>query len=300
MTRIADFAQHQRLMGNVLDGLARIRELQAQASSGKKAQDYPSIAGDTNRLLVSELQLGRIQQYIENTTRAQQRLDAMDQALGTMVEVAIDLRTMLIQATSATSGPDVPVAENARNMLDIIVRELNTKLDGRYLFSGSRTQTPSIGQPVPDPAIFGVPDAGYYQGDGIELTVRADDDLTQAYGVTGDRLGFQQIVGALKAAIEGDVAGIPGLLDSAIDLAKAAIDELTNYRAEVGAKQVTLATVNVRHQDFTLFVENVISDVEDVDVILAVTQLAQQQTVLEASFITLSRLAGLSLTNFLR
>ncbi|MGH6720252.1 MAG: hypothetical protein ACREER_13140, partial [Alphaproteobacteria bacterium] len=193
MTRIADFAQHQRLMGNVMDGLARIREFQTQASSGKKSQDYLGIASDTTRLLVSEIQLGRVQQYIENTTRAQQRLDAMDQALASMVNVATDLRALLIQATSDSSGPDVPVAESARNMLDIIVRELNTKLDGRYLFSGSRTQTPTVGQPVPDPAIFGVPDAGYYQGDGIELTVRADDDLIQAYGVTGDRLGFQQI-----------------------------------------------------------------------------------------------------------
>ena len=300
MTRIADLAQHQRLMGNVLNGLERIYDFQAQASSGKKSQDYAGNASDANRLLVSEIQLGRILQYRENTTRAQQRLEAMDQAIGSMVDMATELRALMIQATSDNSGPDVPVAERARDMLDMVVNALNTKLDGRFLFSGSRTQTPTVVQPVPDPAIFGVPDASYYQGDGLELTVRADDDLTLTYGVTGDRLGFQQIIGALKAAIEGDEAGIPGLLESVIDLSKSAINELSSYRAEIGSTMKSLDAVNLRHQDFALFVENVISGIEDVDVTVAVTQLAQQQNLLEASFITLSRLAGLSLTNFLR
>lgn len=300
MTRIADLAQHQRLLGGVVDGLTRIREVEAQISSGKKSQDYIGIARDANRLLVTEIQLGRVTQYIENNNRARQRLEVMDQSVGAMADVASDLRTLLLQATSDNAGTDVPIAERAQDLLDIVVRELNAKLDGRFLFSGSRTQTPPVANPVPDPAIVGVPDATYYQGDGIELTVRADDELTQAYGITGDRAGFQQLIGALKAAIAGDVNNAPGLFDTAIDLAASAITELTTYRAEIGSSLKTLENVNARHEDFSLFVEGVISGVEDVDVTLAVTQLAQQQTIIEASFVTLSRIAGLSLTNYLR
>ncbi|MEX2649234.1 MAG: flagellin [Alphaproteobacteria bacterium] len=300
MTRIADFVQHQRLTGNVLDGLTRIREIEAQVSSGKKSQDFAGIANDANRLLVTEIQFGRVRQYIENNNRARQRLEVMDQAVGAMVDVASDLRVLLVQATSDNAGDNVPVAERAQDLLEIIVRELNAKLDGRFLFAGSRTQAPPIASPVPDPAIVGVPDATYYGGDGIELAVRADDEVTLSYGVTGDRLGFQQLVGALKSAIAGDTNDIPGLLETAIDLASASITELTTYRAEIGSKLKTLATTNARHEDFTLYVEGVISDIENVDVALAITELAQQQTIIEASFLTLSRIAGLSLTNFLR
>lgn len=300
MSRIADLAQHQRLLGNTTDGLARIRDLQAQVSSGKKAQDYVGVARDTNRLLVTEIQLGRVQQYIENSNRAQQRLEVMDQAVGAMVDAASDLRTLLIQGTSANAGNDVPIAERAQDLLDIVVRELNAKLDGRFLFAGSRTQAPPVANPVPDPAIVGVPDATYYQGDSLALTVRADDEVTLTYGVTGDRPGFQDLIGALKAAIAGDVQNLPALLETAIDLASSAITELTTTRAEIGSNLATLANINARHDDFSLFVEGVISDVEDVDVSLAITQLTQQQTIIEASYITLSRLAGLSLSNFLR
>ncbi len=300
MTRIADFIQHQRLTGNVLDGLTRIRTIEAQVSSGKKSQDFRGIANDANRLLVTEIQFGRVRQYIENNNRAQQRLEVMDQAVGAMVDVASDLRVLLVQATSDNAGDSVPVAQRAQDLLEIVVRELNAKLDGRFLFAGSRTQAPPIASPVPDPAIVGIPDATYYGGDGIELAVRADDEVTLSYGVTGDRLGFQQLIGALKSAIAGDTNDIPGLLETAIDLASASITELTTYRAEIGSKLKTLATTNSRHDDFTLYVEGVISDIENVDVALAITELAQQQTIIEASFLTLSRIAGLSLTNFLR
>jgi flagellar hook-associated protein 3 FlgL len=300
MTRIADFVQHQRLTGNVLDGLTRIRDIEAQISSGRKAQDFGGIANDANRLLVTEIQFGRVRQYIENNNRAQQRLDIMDQAVGAMVDVASDLRTLLVQATSANAGDSVPVAERAQDLLDTVVRELNAKLDGRFLFAGSRTTAPPVASPVPDPLIVGIPDATYYGGDGIELAVRADDEATVTYGVAGDRLGFQQLIGALKAAIAGDANDIPGLLETAIDLSTQAITELTGIQAEIGSKQQTLATTNARHEDFTLYIEGVISDIENVDVTLAVTQLAQQQNIIEASFLTLSRLAGLSLTNFLR
>jgi flagellar hook-associated protein 3 FlgL len=300
MTRISDLAQHQRILGNVLAGLDRIRDSQAQVASGQKAQDYTGIARDTAQLISAELQLSRVTQYIENGKFAGQRLDVMDQAIGSIVTVASDLKRMLIQASDATSGSDAPVAEQASNMLDIVVKELNTKLNGRFLFSGSQTQTPPIASPVPDPAVFGTPDASYYRGDAVELVVRADDELAVTYGITGDRSGFQKIIGALKAAIQGDNADQPLLLERAIELATEAIQELTAYQTEIGSKQNTLLETIERHEDFSVYATGIISDIENVDIPLAVTKLAQDQTIIEAAFATLARLGDLSLTRYLR
>jgi len=300
MTRIPDYVHQQQMTARVVDGLSRIRDLQAQVSSGFRAQDYAGIAQDASRLLATEIEHGRARQYGSNITQAMQRLEASDASVSALFDVASDLRTMLVQATSDNSGSEVPVAENARNMLNVVVTQLNAKLNGRFLFSGTRTDTPPISEPVPDPLIVGIPDATYYQGDSTALSVRADDGVTIDYGITGDRLGFQAIVGALKAAIAGDETATPGLLETAIDLANQALRELSSYRTELGSNMKTLGAIQTRHEDFMVYAEGIISDVENVDVTLAITQLAQQQTTLEASYTVLARISQLNLTNYLK
>lgn len=300
MTRIPDYVHQQQMTNRVVDGLSRIRDLQAQVSSGFASQDYAGIAQDASRLLATEIEHGRAKQYSRNITQATQRLEASDASVSAMFDVASELRTMLIQATSDNSGSDVPVAENARNMLNVIVTQLNTKLGGRYLFSGTRTDTAPITTPVPDPAIVGIPDTTYYQGDATALAVRADDGVIIDYGLTGDREGFQAIVGALKAAIAGDDTNTPGLLDTALNLANDAIRELSSYRTELGSNLKTLSSIQTRHEDFVVYAEGIIGEVENVDVTLAITQLATQQTTLEASYTILARIAGLNLTNYLK
>ena len=112
--------------------------------------------------------------------------------------------------------------------------DLNVELDGRHLFAGSRTDTAPV---VLDPAFsaFGAADDTYYQGDAVELTVRADVDHDLTYGMTADREGFQELIGALRATIEGDGSDDQALLESALDLVNAALPKITGYRSEIGA-----------------------------------------------------------------
>ena len=49
-----------------------------------------------------------------------------------------------------------------------------------------------------------------------------------------------------------------------------------------------------------VFVEETISDIENVDIPATVARMTNDQVLLEASFLTIARLRDLSLTNFLR
>ena len=152
---------------------------------------------------------------------------------------------------------------------------------------------------MPDPTTFGVADSTYYDGDTVELTTRVDENTTISYGMTADRQGFQQAIGALKAAIEGAETQNRGLLESALGLANDAIQTLAGYRTEIGSDLQTMERADLRNSDFITYIEGVISDIENVNVPATVTQLASNQTLLEASFLTLARVNSLSLVDFL-
>ena len=117
--------------------------------------------------------------------------------------------------------------------------------------------------------------------------------------MTADRAAFQDVIASLKAAIQGDATNDSTLLDRSLELAGQAIDALAGFRAEIGADLDTISRANQRNGDFLVFVEGSISDILAVDIPAAVTRLASDQTILQASYLTIARISSLSLVNFL-
>lgn len=300
MTRVAQIAQQTLTLKNVLSAQQRLQDAQIKIATGRKSQTYAGIAGDASRLVSLESLQTRVDRILQNNGIVENRLERMDQAVSTIFDSASELRTLIIQALNAPSSGAVPVGTVAQYLLDVVAGQLNTKENGRFLFSGIRTGTPAVQVPVPDPATFGVADAGYYQGDSVELTARIDESITITYGMTADRVAFQQTIAALKAAIQADSTGDTSLLSTALDLANSAIQTLAGYRTEIGADLDAIAAANQRNNDFLVFVEGAISDIENVDIPATVAQLATEQTILQASYFTLAQMGRLSLVDFLR
>ena len=185
-------------------------------------------------------------------------------------------------------------------MLSSVAGLLNTQVSGRFLFAGAKTDSPPVTDPVPDPATFGVPDASYYQGDSTELTARVSETQEVRTGMAGNRQGFQDLIGALKATIEGDNTNNTGLIKNALDLVSSAIDQINAYRAEVGTASNAIDRATASHQDFQLHADGIVSDIQNVDVPSAVSALSADQAALQASYITVARITQLSLADFLR
>jgi flagellar hook-associated protein 3 FlgL len=191
------------------------------------------------------------------------------------------------------------MSAEARQLLDQVVGDLNVDYAGSKLFAGSRTDTPPV-QLDPSFTGFGAADDSYYQGDDVILTVRADVDREVSYGMTADQAGFQELIGAFRAALEGDGSDDRGLLESALDLVGSALPRIADYRSELGARQVTLEQINRGHADAAVYLGQQISDVEATDLAEAVTRMTQDQLVVEASMATMARLSRLSLVDYLR
>jgi len=83
-------------------------------------------------------------------------------------------------------------------------------------------------------------------------------------------------------------------------LTEGAIKRLADTHADIGSSQDILQRVRERLEDTRLNVEQGITDIEDVDVAKAMTELSGHRTTLESSYAVTARMSQLSLLNFLR
>ena len=216
MNRVATLAQHTLMLDSISKTQSRVFERQAQIASGKEARTFDDIARETQRLIGFENQMARAEEFINQNGVIEARIQVMDSTLNGILEVASDLKVRLLQRVDSSTGTAGDLAGEGASMLDTVAGLLNTQINGRFLFAGSATQTAPVPDPVPDPTAFGVADATYYQGDSVQLTARVSEGIEVSYGVPGNQPAFQQMIGALKAAIQGDSLDDAGLLNSAL------------------------------------------------------------------------------------
>jgi flagellar hook-associated protein 3 FlgL len=299
LTRVGDFAQHQRMTQLLLDAQNRARATQVQIGTGKVAQRFREVAPDADRLLGTKDALLQIRQYRANNDLVAKRLEVMESSVASIHEVGSRLKVLLIQRLDSGSAVPGVITPEIQHLLEQAVSELNVDFAGRYLFSGTRTDTAPV---VLDPAFagFGGPDDTYYQGDALALSVRADAEREVAYGMTADRAGFEELIGALRTALAGDAADDRALLESALELVNTALPKVADYRSELGAGQAALERINLGHGDAEVYLERQISDIENVDLTEAITRISQDQMVIESAMATIARLNQVTLADYLR
>ncbi len=303
MTRIANFAQSQRNIGFILDTQKRLSLAQFQASSGKKAVNYSGVAGDARRLVNLESAHVRATQHIANNRLIEDRLQIMESNVAQIFDAVSQYKTLLINALNANNSADLGMPLQTQALMDEVAALLNLQQGGRFLFAGTRTDAPPVDLTLL-PVSFTIPTSdgdasAYYQGDTTKFSVQADETFTVSYGVTADEVGFEQAIRAMQMVIIGP-PNDRATMDEALSVITQAIDSVANIRTEIGASRAALENANSRHDEFLLFAEKTLSDLENADITRVITNMNADQVVVEASFAVLGRLSQLTLTNFLR
>jgi len=305
MFRVANFAQQQLNMANIMRTQSSVADTHVQISSGKKSQDYATISSNSFELVSIERSIDRTVQFKENIDRAQMRLEVMESSIATMSDRATEVLSIISQGLSGDNMADLPLQQFATTFSTEVEALLNTQVEGRYLFAGTATDT--IPVDITDAAYTpqaGLPgtftaDTGYYQGDTAVLSVRADDNFELDYGITADESAFEELLRALSymdyAGANSDVT----VLEESFSLMKSALDGLSDLRGQIGANSKVLLKTHESHSDFLTFAENTASGIEDVDVAQATTEMSFAQVQLQGSYLALSRVSNLNLLQYL-
>lgn len=147
MSRISTLSAHTSYNLKILEVQRRVHDAQVQVSSEKKSQNYAGIASDTSQVVNLENERNLISQFILNNKVADLKLSVSSDSVEASRTTIVEFRNRL-QAFHEGNEHDQQqvsdIQEWAYRALQEMQSNLNTSVDGQYVFAGGRVST----QPV--------------------------------------------------------------------------------------------------------------------------------------------------------
>ncbi len=297
--RVATFAMTDGLVRSALKVQAQEAEATLQQASGSVSSDWAGYGSGAGRIVDLQVSIDRSTAYAAAATEADARVQQMYTSLGSMIDGMTSFKSDLVNfsATLTDSGTEV-LAETASSMLDTLTSLLNTRFEGRYLFSGAATDTAPVdadaivAQTAPSSA-----DTTWYAGDDEIASVRVADDRTVDWGVTADGDGFEKALRALAMIAAGNVDDTS--LEEASTLVAEALDAMTVTQSKLSLSAESLESAVADQEDYQSFASTLVTDATAVDVAEVAVRLANLQSQLEATFSAIGKVQSLSLVDYL-
>jgi len=307
MTRVSTFGHNQSLISELLRNQSQMYTDQQQVNTGKKSNDYKGMAGQTTTLLGAKTLQTRINQYTSAGSQIGNVMDIYDNSIGVLDTVTSDLKGTLDQALA--NDEVYGFGESLSQSINSAITALNTQVNGKYIFSGTKTDVPTVGiQSLSD--LQSLPTAAdAFQNNQQKSTAQIDDGVGMQYGILGNDVAgpLMDVMKALADFNAGPNGPIDGKLTNTqrtfiqtqLNNIETARQTIVSSQVENGVRQNRLADVMNQHKTTGNVVTGLISDIEDVDMATAVTNLSNDQTALQASYQIMAKISQLSLLNFL-
>lgn len=294
-------AQYQSNMNRSLQlNQERLSTLTQQMAEGKRLlvpSDDPVDSVRLSRLQREEAALG---QYRENIATVKIRLSKTEGYMSSMVNDISAGRDQIVWALDGSNTPDDLKAMVAplRALRDSLFFSANTvDQEGRYVFSGTKTATAAMVRD--DAALSG---ARYsFGGNTNEQQVVVGNGLTQ---VANDNMaGMEALLNSIDKTIDMLDSGKLNVNDPAtravltanLDGFDDALDMVSGKIAVLGGKQNILDTLAANHSNVSLSNQMAITDIGQLDMGVAATELNGYSTALQATYKAYSRIGTLSL-----
>ncbi len=261
MTRIASLAANEHLLGMLARTQSQVQDLQTQVATGKRSQTYAGIAEDTRELLGLERSRQVLQRFDRNNDLLKTRLDATTTAVDSIAETVRQLRDRLLTLNSGVGSQDAgwitdpELISDLENMqsaafsaMQSTAADLNSKVDGHYLFAGSQART----QPVKLPASTLGQFQKVFDGEGVMYPPTADAQLggrgVLSHVDTGDLTMSDSDGDAIGDSITASVPGVFASLKPGMTISLDAGDSGNNKSFTVASIDATGTTIAISGQ----------------------------------------------------
>ncbi len=305
--RVATNAQSQFLLDQINRANVALDKTQQQVSSGNVASDYAGYGSKVSVMEAARSAGARMDAYQSATKLAINQVDLQDTQLSSLSNLADQFRQALTQAASSNDGSDV-MAE-ANSVFQAASQILNAQdANGNYIYGGENTTTPPFtAQSLSDLASMPNVSAAFDNGT-IPASVQIGDNQTVQIGVLASNIG-SDLMNTLKTvanyvSANGDFptsmsSAQSTFVSSQIDGAKTASDNLNNVSAANGYVYNRLTDASDQQSSMSTLYQGFVSNIQDVDMPTAISQLNQNQVALQAALQVTSQLQNISLLNYL-
>jgi flagellar hook-associated protein 3 FlgL len=283
---------------HVLSDLRRVQEQLADAQERVSSQKQIEKPSDdplgAERAVRLRSELDTTSAYGTAVDESKSWLDATDSALSSITDIVQTARELTVQAANGATTP--AARQSIKVQLDALTEQLKTTLngayDGRYIFSGTATDTP------PYDLTSATPDA--YQGDANPVVRQIGPGVSVQVNVTADDVlsGLLPALRSISAHLQSNDAA--SLQTTDLQALDAGMDVVTTARSKVGAVTNRVDAAGERLADLHDVTTVFLSKTEDADMPQALTDLSAQQNALSAALRGGATLIQQSLMDFLR
>ncbi|MDB4917298.1 MAG: flagellin domain protein [Gemmatimonadetes bacterium] len=275
-----------------------IDTLQAQISSGLRLTRPSDDPVGVSEVMHSSSSLKALEQYKRNIDSATARNSSEGTALDQLTNILSRAKELAVsQATgTANAATRKTAAAEMEQLFNSAVALASTKNGNEYLFGGDAvTQAPFTGSGTGATLDFTSTSPSGSRAVAVSAgqTLVATHDGQQLFGDSGVLAALRDATRALQA---GDQASITNAMPS-ID---SAFDNVQVLQGEQGARANAL---DVASQNMTALKANLTayrSQLQEVDIESAVTELVTKQTSYQAAMLATSKILGMTLTDYLR
>jgi len=309
--RASSAGQAQFLLAQVQSSAAQLDKSQAQVASGKVSTDYTGLGDKVALLEAARTAANKADAYQSNTTQAVNQADLQDSQLSSLSDLASQLRQAMTE--SVANGDGTTLMATAQGIFDQASQILNTKdANGNYLYGGDKDNTAplnitSLSQLAALPSV-----SGAFSNGTLKKSVMVGDGQSVQVGVLASDIGTS-LMQTLKDLASFD-AGPSGNLAATTNLTQAqstfltgelptAIGAASNINAAAAANGYIynqLKDASDHQSSLSTLYQTFVSNIENVDMPTAITQLNQNQVALQAALQVTAQLNQVSLLNYLK
>ena len=282
--------------------ISLLQQANERLTTGKRinqASDDPAAAMS---VMGTGSALRALEQYRNNVQRASDRIDLEDRVLSQLGDLISRAKELGVAQTSATASDQTRSIANAevQQLFQQIVELGNTKFGSEYLFGGEQSSTAPFAVSGSGPTLDYTTTNAQGQrsiGIGEGETIAPTHDGKQIFLDTGVLDAMRDLAKALDPSSpsygNAGINAAMGKLDDGFD----AVQTVVGDTGALGSRlMIAGQNLDALKMNLTTFK----SDLEDVDVETAMTELTNRQVAYQAALLATSKVTSLSLMDYLR
>ncbi len=254
----------------------------------------------STKILKQKDRLSDIRNFQTNIAFSQGFVNASEEAISIISERLQRARELTIAMANDTYGPESrsATAKEIGEIITGIVQMGNSRYGSRFLFSGFRTNAPALD------------DDGNFLGDDGEIFIqvgegrfqRINSSGRQLFGGGKDNTGVEHggMIDSLANLLNGLESNSKDVIFKSLGELDFHIDKAISLQTAIGASSASLNDV-FKQLDSNLDLErDVLSKIEDLDVLQATSDFKRTESVLQSTLVTSNKMLQPSLMNFLQ
>ena len=290
---------HDQGTAGIEGASTRMLNAQKQVSSGRrieKPSDDPSAAATS---VVERTNLAGTEQYQKAANSVLSRLTVADTVMSDIIDklTAAQSQVLAAQGNPRSDEERETAAQALLALREAIFEDLNTSFRGTFIFGGAAGTVRPYSKNV-----SGAIDPYAASTREVQIDVDSDQSITVAFdgdwlarGTDADNV-FTVLDQAVTAARSGDSAG----LQTSMDALERAFARATELQSRVGAGMKTVEDQTTRLTQIRISGQSRIAELENVDMADAITRMGQADAAYRAALGAASKIASVSLIDYLR